>query len=102
MKRRLEVSKEKLEELYVKQGLSTYQIAERYGVSPETIRRKLAKYGISRRPAAGVPIEIEELEEEKSDLESIPVATYSPPARENVYLPLPLSCLLYTSPSPRD
>ncbi len=93
MKRRLEISREKLEELYVKRGLSTYQIAEKYGVSPETIRRKLAKYGISRRPATGVPIEIEELEEEKSDLESIPVATYSPPARENVYLPLPLSML---------
>ncbi|RLF21748.1 MAG: hypothetical protein DRN15_10635 [Thermoprotei archaeon] len=93
MRKRLEISKEKLEDLYVRQGLSTYQIAEKFGVHTETIRRKLAKHGISRRPAAGVPMELEELEEQSSELKDIPVATYSPPPRDNVYLPLPLSML---------
>jgi len=38
-----------LEELYVGQGLSTYEIGDRLGCSYETVRRWLATFGIGRR-----------------------------------------------------
>ena len=45
--------KEVLYDLYVNKGLSTYKIAEMYGVSYEAVRYWLKKYGIPTRPAPG-------------------------------------------------
>ncbi|MEM2260841.1 MAG: metallophosphoesterase [Ignisphaera sp.] len=46
----LKISKEELEKMYVQEGMSTYEIADRLGCSAEVVRRKLIKYGIKRRP----------------------------------------------------
>jgi len=43
------ISKEELEHLYWKDELSTYKIAEMYGVSNSTVGTKMKSYGISRR-----------------------------------------------------
>jgi hypothetical protein len=45
-------SKEWLEEKYVKEGLSTYQVAEAGGCEQKTILRRLERNGIQRRPSA--------------------------------------------------
>lgn len=45
----IDISKEKLEELYWKQDLSQYEIAERFGVSQWTIRKKMADFNIPKR-----------------------------------------------------
>lgn len=44
-----DVSAETLRDLYISQRLSTYKIAERYGVSPQLIQLRLRQYGIARR-----------------------------------------------------
>ncbi len=46
---RIDISKEELEELYVEQKLSTYQIAKVYGCWDSTIGHKLKEAGIVRR-----------------------------------------------------
>ena len=43
------ISKEELEHLYCKDELSTYKIAEMYGVSNSTVGTKMRSYGIPRR-----------------------------------------------------
>lgn len=50
--RKTEISKEKLIELYINQGMTSKKISILYGVSEETIRRKLVSYGIPRRPTS--------------------------------------------------
>ncbi len=47
--RRIEISHDQLEELYVKKKLSTYKIAKRYNCRDTTIGKKLKKAGIKRR-----------------------------------------------------
>lgn len=42
------ITEEELYDLYVKQGLSTYKIAEMYGCNPTTIWYKLKKYNIKK------------------------------------------------------
>jgi len=49
------VTKDLLEELYLKRGLSTYKIGEILGVNAEYIRRRLIKFGIKRRQLHKVP-----------------------------------------------
>jgi len=48
----VKISKQELEELYMRQGLSLRQIAKRYGCDHSTIRNKLAEYGLERRTYA--------------------------------------------------
>ncbi|MBI4080530.1 MAG: hypothetical protein HY430_02050 [Candidatus Levybacteria bacterium] len=43
-------SKAKLEELYIHQQLSSGEIASIYGVDEKTVRRRMDKFGIARRP----------------------------------------------------
>ena len=49
MRNKLEISKRKLLELYVKNKKSTCKISKLYKCNTETIRRKLIDYGIKRR-----------------------------------------------------
>ena len=44
------ISKERLERLYLVDGLSTTQIAERFQTNRESVRRLIRKYGITMRP----------------------------------------------------
>ncbi len=46
---KVEISKEELEELYVRQNLSTYEIAKRYNCWNTTIGSKLKIFGVKRR-----------------------------------------------------
>jgi uncharacterized protein YjcR len=46
-----EITREELEELYKRH--STAEIAAKYGVNPETVRKRLIKFGISRRKNGG-------------------------------------------------
>ena len=44
------VSKERLERLYLVDGLSTTELAQRLGSNRESVRKLLLKYGILLRP----------------------------------------------------
>ena len=49
-----QITKEQLASLYWDEGLSTYEIAERYGLkTEESVRKKMARMEISRRVAGG-------------------------------------------------
>lgn len=48
-KKEIKIPKEKLEELYIKHRLSTYEIGNIYNCYAKTIWRKLVKYNIPRR-----------------------------------------------------
>jgi transposase/uncharacterized protein YlaI len=47
--RKISISKDLLLELYVEQGLNTYQISEELGTSRQTICNKLSEYNIERK-----------------------------------------------------
>lgn len=55
-KRQLNITKEVLAWLY--ESNSTYAIGVMFGFGDETVRKKLIKYGINRRPPSKVPIKI--------------------------------------------
>ena len=44
------LDKATLEKLYCEVGLSSVQLAERFGVRPNHVRKLMAEYGIPRRP----------------------------------------------------
>ena len=47
---REKLDKATLERLYTQVGLSTVQIAERFGTQPSQVRALMIQYGIGRRP----------------------------------------------------
>lgn len=47
--KKIDINKNDLMDLYLKQKLTTYEIAEEYGCCPATIRKKLVKFNIKRR-----------------------------------------------------
>lgn len=49
---RVDLPKERLEKLYLKKGLSTWEIEKRHGYRRSTVHRKLKKYGIKTRNRA--------------------------------------------------
>jgi len=44
------LDKATLEKLYCEVGLSSVQLAQRFGVQPTHVRKLMAEYGIPRRP----------------------------------------------------
>lgn len=55
--------RETLQRLYVEEGLTTGEIAARFGVAVETVRKRLEQHGIPRRqagPAKRLLVEAEE------------------------------------------
>ena len=44
------MSKDKLQELYIVQGLSAHKIASKFGCAHSTVIRRLRKYDIEIRP----------------------------------------------------
>ncbi|MEX2017396.1 MAG: LAGLIDADG family homing endonuclease [Candidatus Pacearchaeota archaeon] len=62
MSKKIEIPKEKLKDLYLKQKLSTYKIAELYGCDPTVIQKKLRGYKIKlRKPKKKIIIDKEKL-----------------------------------------
>lgn len=62
------IGKEKLHSLYWEEGLSTYQIADRYGLkADESVRKKMARMSIARRK----PQERREFNPDRDDLHAL-------------------------------
>lgn len=59
--KRIDISEEVLRDLYWNQGLSTVVIAKMYGCTRATIRMRMIKYGIPRRPRELVHVSKETL-----------------------------------------
>jgi len=51
--KKIKISRDELEELYINQDLGPTKIGKKFGVGRETIRRRLIEYGIPRREQNG-------------------------------------------------
>jgi len=79
-------SREELEKLYIKLGMTLRQIAEIYGVDITTVHRWLRKYNIKRK-------DYEEMLFFNNSEVSIPVERYNPPEREDISISIPFKIL---------
>jgi hypothetical protein len=48
-----EITKEELKKMYVDEGMTAKEIAEKYGVAPVTVAQRAMKLGISKRAKKG-------------------------------------------------
>lgn len=55
--RRVSIPKEELKDIYWNKGLSSSEIAKRFGCNAETIRRRMAEFDIPLRPPSSLPLE---------------------------------------------
>lgn len=72
---RAEVTKEAMEELYVRRGLTVRELTEVFGVSDEYLRKRLRELGLAKRPGSFRP----KLARDRADLMADAVELYAPP-----------------------
>lgn len=91
MSKKIAISKYKLEELYVKNQLSSYSIAKIYSCDPTVIQKRLKEYNIpTRQPKRRIKIDKRELVEfyTKKKLSSYKIAKRLNVGRTTVYMRL--------------
>jgi len=95
MKKVFDIDKKTLEDLYLNKQMSLTEIGKLYGVNPETVRRKLIKYGIPRKPMSiWTPVHnISKNSELVEAIKEIPVGFYTRKPRNDIDIFLPIEYL---------